>query len=577
MSTLKTIAMRPFSAARAIVAPGAETATSWIREHAPVFGRAAIRRRRRVVLAPYKRSHTLTGTLAQLIAIPLLAFGCLLYGFSFGLTAPFLLVPFALPIVLLSVLIIWALPDQRTAPTLPIEFLLPAYLVILVLWPRYLAITLPGMPWITLLRIVGLPMAGLLLVSLSVSKVFRKNVAESVAAIKPMWVFICGFVFIQLLTTIVSSKPFAAAQLAFDEQIYWTSVFVLSAVIFRKEGQIERYLALLCALSIFIIILTGLEFRRQHILWVAHIPAILRVPDPSVQNTLTPSFRPGTNYYRAKATFSTPLALAEYISLLVPFYLHFAFSKISTILRLGCLAMVPLTFVAVRMTDARLGVVGIFASVLLYGLIWSIVRWRTHPRDLMAAATVYAYPAIFLAGLVAIFASHRLNEMVLGGGSTAGSTEARKTQLGMATAKLWTHPWGFGSGQSGNAMGFAKGDFITIDNYFIVISLDYGLLGILFWYGMFVIGIVVAVRYCLSAEYGRRPEARLLAPLAVSLTAFLIIKWVHGQSDNHSIYFMMLGMISALVYRLKHQPDAQSMTESAPIPRVQANLAASTP
>jgi hypothetical protein len=202
--------------------------------------------------------------------------------------------------------------------------------------------------------------------------------------------------------------------------------------------------------------------------------------------------------------------------------------------------------------------------VLLYGLLWSIVRWRTHPRDLFAAATVYAYPAVFLGGLAAIFSSTRLNQMVLGGGAQAGSTAARQTQLGMATSKLWSHPWGYGSGQSGNAMGFAKGDFITIDNYFIVISLDYGLLGILFWYGMFLIGIIVAVRYCISAEYGRRPEAKLLAPLAVSLTAFLIIKWVHGQSDNHSVYFMMLGMISALVYRLKQQPNPTAFAEPPP-------------
>jgi len=560
-----------------MLAPHIEIAAASIVERAPIIGRAAVSRRRRVVLAPYTRVHTLTGTVAKLVAMPLLVLGCLLYGFFFGLTAPSLLVPFAVPIALLASLIIWALPEQRFAPTLPIEFLFPAYLVILVLWPRYLAIQLPGMPWITLLRILGLPMAGLLLISLSMSKVFRTTVSRSVTAIKPMWIFLCGFVFVQLLTTIISPKPLAAAQLAFDEQIYWTAVFVISAVIFRKDGQIERYLALLCTLSVFIVLLTALEWRREHVLWAAHIPAILRIPDPSVQNTLRPGFRPGTHFYRAKATFSTPLALAEYISLLTPFFLHFAFTKRNTLVRLSCFAMVPLTFVAVRMTDARLGVVGIFSTVLLYGLIWSIVRWRTHPRDLVAAATVYAYPVMFLAGIAAIFSSTRLNQMVFGGGSQAGSTAARKTQLGMATGKVLTHPWGFGSGQSGNAMGFAKGDFITIDNYFISLSLDYGILGVLFWYGMFIIAIIVAVRYCMSAEYGRRPEAQLLAPLAVSLTAFLIIKWVHGQSDNHSVYFMMLGMISALVYRLKHQPDPTTVAEPAAPGRLQANLATYNP
>ncbi|MBS0362686.1 MAG: O-antigen ligase family protein [Proteobacteria bacterium] len=287
-----------------------------------------------------------------------------------------------------------------------------------------------------------------------------------------------------------------------------------------------------------------------------------------MQVTLTSTFRPGTNVYRAKATFSTPLALAEFISLMTPFFLHFGFTpRINPIIRLGCFLMIPITFIAVRMTDARLGLVGMLVSLLLYGALWTIVRWRSNPRDLLAAAAVYAYPLLFVGGLGAIMSSHRAKMMLLGDQAQASSTAARDTQLGMALAKLWKHPWGFGSGQSGDAMGFAKGDFITIDNYFIVISLDYGLLGILFWYGLFVIAIITAVRYCISPEHGHRPEAKLLAPLAVCLAAFLIIKWVHGQADNHSIFFMFLGMVSALVYRIRHEP-APEVAKPKPTRRV---------
>ena len=113
-------------------------------------------------------------------------------------------------------------------------------------------------------------------------------------------------------------------------------------------------------------------------------------------------------------------------------------------------------------------------------------------------------------------------------------------------------------------MGFAKDAFITIDNFFISVQLDYGLFGIIFWYGMFVVGIAAALFHSLLDRYADRPEARLLAPLAVSLTGFLIVKWVHGQDENHSIYFLMLGMISGLVYRLRHNapsvPDSGTAT-----------------
>ncbi|HEY3948379.1 O-antigen ligase family protein [Phenylobacterium sp.] len=559
----RTAAARPIALAWRKLWPLLVLAFDWTLERFPIVGRASARRRTRVVLAPYKRMYSLRKSILKVSSVPLVVFGCLLYGFFFGLTAPYLLVPFAVPIVILAATIIWALPEQRTAPTLAVEYLFTVHFAIVALWPRYLAITLPGMPWITLLRLFGLPMAALFLVSLSTNRAFRKRIHESASSLRPVWLCFCGFVFVQIITSVVSTSPVASIQAVFDQQIYWTCIFLISCTLFRKPGTVERYWALLCSVFVVLCVIGAVESRVHHVLWASHIPKILKVPDPSVQVTLTPEFRPGTNVYRAKAVFSTPLAFAEYISLLTPFWLHFGFSPIRPFLRGVCFAMIPITFIVVRMTDARLGLVGMLVCLLLYGALWTIVRWRSNARDLLAAAAVYAYPVLFMAGVGAILSSHRAKMMLLGGGAQAGSTEARNSQLGMAMSKIWTHPWGFGSGQSGNAMGFAKGDFITIDNYFITLLLDYGLAGVILWYGMFIAGIATSVRYCVSREYGQRPEAKLLAPLAVCLTAFLIVKWVHGQSDNHSIFFMFLGMICALVYRLRHDP-APEVAKPAP-------------
>ncbi len=356
----------------------------WTREHAPLIGRAATRRRNGVVLAPYRRNQTLREALLGVLAMPALAVFCLIYGFFYAITAPTFIVACAVPLLVMAALIIWALPHQRTAPTLPIEFLLPAFFVALILWPNYLAVQLPGMPWITALRMIGLPMAGLLLVSLSVSPPFRKYVGESVTAIKPLWMLMCGLVFVQIATTLVSSHPPASAQLVFNQLVYWLSTFVISCTLFRKTRYIERYWALLCCLAVPICVIVVLEAREQHVLWAAHIPPFLRIPDPSVQLILTPSFRPGINLYRAHATFATPLAMAEYLSLLTPLFLHFGFWSKNQIVKAASFAMIPLLFITIRLSDARLGVVGMLASLLLYGLMWSIVRWRSHPRDLFA-------------------------------------------------------------------------------------------------------------------------------------------------------------------------------------------------
>jgi hypothetical protein len=560
---LRTVAVQSFATAWPTLRSAVATALAWGVEYAPVFGARAVRTRNRVVIGPYARNRTLFGTLIVLAAVPVGLLFCLFYGFFFGLTAPYLIVPFVVPIAFLTAIIIWALPDQRTAPTLAIELLFPAFFVSKIVWPTYLAISLPGLPWISLLRIIGLPLAGIFLVSLSVSKPFRKYFLDSIQSIQLLYICVIGFLIVQILTIFVSNSPLASGQVVFDQTINFTMMFLIGCVIFRKEQIVEKYIALLCALSFFVILLTIIENSKEYVIWSAHIPDILHPPSPNLENTLRPSYRMYTNVYRAKATFLTPLALAEFISLVTPFFLYFGLSSDKKFpLRSICIVMVPLTFIAVRMTDARLGVVGVFVSVLMYGMLWSFSRWRTRPHDLFAAATVYAYPVLFLGAVGAIFASTRLNNMVFGGGAHAGSTEARATQLGMAAEAFWRQPWGYGAAQSGLKMGFAKDDFITIDNFFIGVQLDYGLFGIIFWYGMFLVGIGAALYHCLLDKYAHTLEARLLAPLAVSLTGFLIIKWVHGQDENHAFFFMMLGMVSALVYRLRHNEVAAPMTDA---------------
>ena len=48
----------------------------------------------------------------------------------------------------------------------------------------------------------------------------------------------------------------------------------------------------------------------------------------------------------------------------------------------------------------------------------------------------------------------------------------------------------------------------------------------------------------------------MLIPLSAALSAFLMIKSVFSQQDSHSLVYMMLGMIAALVYRSKQMEAA---------------------
>lgn len=530
---------------------------SRVRNYLPLVSERSVRRRRAVVLEPYRRVHTLGRDLFPVFAIPILSLACLIYGFFFALTAPFLLVEFLAPIGVLALITIWALPNQKYAPTYSVEFLFASYIISLLLWPDYLALYFPGMPWITSLRVTAFPMVGMLLICLSMSKEFRRAVAKSVTAIKLLWILMCGFVFLEFAAVPLSPTPVSSLQIALLTTVLYFGIFVVSAVIFRKIEYIERYWALLCWIAVPLCLVTILEAREHHLLWMNEIPRFLRVPDDTVTKLLVPEFRPGINLYRAKAIFRTSLVLAEYLSLLTPFLLHFGFTKRPTIVRVAALMLIPLIFYTIRLTDSRLGLVGMLLSVLMFGCFWSYIRWRREPRNLLSAAILFAYPATFCLAVGLVLASTRLSIMVFGGGAQAGSNAARDTQLNMALHALAKRPWGYGPGQSGEALGFAEGAFKTVDNFYIAIAMDLGVPGLICCFGAFAVAILAAVRYCLSRELSTRREATLLGPLAIALSAFLVLKWVHGQGDTHSIQYMELGMVSGLVYRLQKEERAK--------------------
>ena len=122
-------------------------------------------RRRFPIIRPYVNPRHPARVIAR-IAFPIgLALICIVYGFMFGLTAPYLIVPFTVPIVILVLLAIWALPETHNAPTRSMEAFHAAVVVSLLVWPNYLALSLPGLPWITAVRLCSFPMAFLFLVS----------------------------------------------------------------------------------------------------------------------------------------------------------------------------------------------------------------------------------------------------------------------------------------------------------------------------------------------------------------------------------------------------------------------------
>jgi hypothetical protein len=474
---------------------------------------------------------------------------CFFYGAAYSLFAPYNVLAFFVPPVVLTLLVIWVLPDLEP-PVRTLEWLFFAFFVANVTWPDYLAIALPGLPWITLARLTCYPLDMILLVCLSTSSDFRNQLRGSLMAISPITILLLLFVVIELISIGLSSEMVFSFQQFIASLTTQAAIFVASAYLFLRPGRVERWAAALCLMAVFVSLIAIWESRLQHLPWLGHIPSFLKIDDPAVLRILSPELRPGIDKYRVLSVFSSPLSLAEYIALTFPFVLHFLSSRYGRWTRGAAAASIPLLLSVVVLTDAKLGTISCFITMLLWVLITAVRTWRKNKNSILASAILYSYPVLFCMVIGVVLASYRLRVQLFGGGEHEDSTGARVQQFSMAIPKIMARPFGYGVGMDNVTLGFGKniGGMLTIDSYYVSIALEFGVIGFLVYFGMFAIAIFESGRRGVTAQTAD-PEQAFLIPITLALIAFALIDSVLSLQDIHPVVFMMLGILMALAFR----------------------------
>lgn len=479
----------------------------------------------------------------------LLAAVAFFYGFMFSIGGTFVLMPLLAPMALLVLVAVWLLPSTDKAPLGWVERLMFVFLVAVICWPNYLALALPGMPWITAIRLVVTPLAGLFVISLSISPTFQKTLKEILSAAPVVWKLLAGFMVIALLSIPTSSSVANSLNKFVVAQLYWTLIFLVSCYVFSIPGNSFRLGRLLWISLAFVCLIGVWEWQIQRLPWAGHIPSFLKVDDELLQGLLAGGGRAATGIYRVKSVFTTPLGLGEYLALATPFVLYLMLTRPAVWVKVAGVVTVVLVFTTLIRADTRLGVIGFFSSMLLTFLAWGALKWRRDRQNILAQGLVLIYPAIFVLFIISTFFVRRLEVMVWGSGAQAASTDARKIQIAMGMPKILKQPWGHGIGQGGEALGFySPGGILTIDTYYLAVALEYGVIGFLLYYGLFLYVIYRGGRALLVVE-DRNVE--FLMPICIALINFVVIKSVFSQESNHPIVFALLGAAVALIYRSK--------------------------
>lgn len=477
------------------------------------------------------------------------AFFAALYGFAFALLSSVFLMQLVIPLVLLAFLVIWLLPDTGRAPTTLLSNLTFAFIIALLCWPDYIALSFPGLPWVTMVRLTGIPLVLTLLISLSTSAKVRHDMMESLNAIPMLWKLMLTFTAIAIISVAFSNNISNSIGKLMIALLYWISIFFASAYVFRTPGRVIRLSYILWGIAVFVCLIGLREWQLKTLPWAGHLPSFLAVEDEAVQRIMSPKVRAASGIYRIQSKFTTPLGMAEFLALSVPFVIHLMMTARSVGIRIAALLTLPLVFYCITLTDSRLGIVGFLMSFMIYLLYWSARRWNEMKDSIVGPAIVISYPLLFALFIASTFMVGKLRKMVWGGGAQQFSNDARQQQMEMGLPKVFSHPWGHGIGQAADTLGFVSpGGIITIDTYFLAVALEYGVIGFIIYYSMFVVAAFNGGKALLLTK---DRELLFLAPLIISVINFFIIKSIFSQQENHPLMFMILGAITALTMRIK--------------------------
>jgi hypothetical protein len=474
---------------------------------------------------------------------------CVLYGAAYAVIAPFLLVFLALPVALLFLLAIWALPDSNRAPLAATVALFYTSLVLSYVWPNYLAVHIAGLPWITVNRLVGYPLALLCLICLSTSEDFRSKISQVARRSPYLSGFIVAFTAAQVMSVVVSNDRSVSID-KLTVAIIGYAWMAVGVYIFCRRGEITRLFFIMWGIVLFVGGIGLWQLKLKHVPWAGHIPSFLDVNDPELmQNVLYGLTRAYTTQYRVNSVFTTSLGLSEFTALIFPFVIHlFLYSK-SVVIKVAAVATLPFMATIVLITGARVGVIGCLLSVSLYPAFLGVRRWRQNPSGLLGPAVTLAYPVMFAGVMLSTLFIGRLKTHIWGGGAQAASTLSRTEQLKLAIPLILHNPIGYGIGRGAATLNYQPFGFVTIDSYYLLITLEFGVVGFFIYYGMLALGIVKAIRLAVRPSY-LDDEQGYAIPIGIALCSFFIIKSVFSQPDNVGLISLMIIMLMALEWRV---------------------------
>ena len=495
------------------------------------------------VMPQYSRAPVAPSATRRGMVIALQLAAAALYGFAAVALPLDLLIVMLVPVGVCLLIVLWMMPDRRVFPFAAITTSFGVTLTLMMAWPNYIAVVLPGLPWVTPTRLALFVLTFLFQYSVATSSPLRHHLVAVARSSPVLWSLFLLWQLAMFISLPFSGHVGDSIKGLVDNELRLAQLFFIGTLMFAPRRGPTRAVRLMLILALIASLDGFIELRLGFPPWAHSIPSFMRIDADALANILGSQSRADDGLYRVRGPYVNSLVFSEFLTICTPFIIHWLLTGRSILLRASMAGLWLIVLAAIVITQSRLGLIGTIIAIGTYVPVWAYRQWRANATSILGPTLLFGAPVIALALLGVIFSSHTLTLRVLGGGAQASSDEARTIQRDMAIPKIATHPLGYGINMGAGVLGFtAPNGLVTVDNYYLNTLLDLGYPGAIGFYGMFSVAAWLGGRIYLKTK---DRESELAGPLGIVCLNFVILKSVLSQENNHSLVFLLLGMMAA--------------------------------
>jgi O-antigen ligase len=481
---------------------------------------------------------TVQRSMPRILGVMILALGIITLG---GMAAIFpigLMARIAIAMTGVIVLMFFAMssPQANTHWESRVGFaLLILVTFLLVLWPRYLYFKLGPGPNVNALT---LSVFALLLFTVGVlvrgggpRQVFSSNIKAAKA-----FLVVFGLFYLTRFIAIFVSDHALAASIALTRELMLLGAVLLSALVFIDCQRKEQALVVVLLVSTVGAVLGGaLELQTKKTLFEGFVT--LNADDPQAVNlyrSITQKYREGN--YRVQSTFDHPIVMGQFFSMMFFVCLSVvAAAKLRW--RLLAVLLLPAIIFMIAKSGSRSGLSSLAIGLMMFSVGVLFIAFST--RRIKSVAQLWsAFVGLALVVTIGalywtIFADSVDSLLKVDRNSTSARLEFLARGIPAAIASPLV---GYGFGMAGIKAGVPGSDgYLTIDNYFLTIALDYGLPALILYATLHV----VPVWRAFTAGLRNWEDAVLALGLASAIAVFFVVQSIVSIASNQAVVLLL--------------------------------------